>query len=104
MESASNKTAVAGAANAGLSAGDQCGNEFNTLKELIWWLIHHRRGPHPPGPDPWNELTQIAQGMQQMAIAIRFAEKNVRGTLAANGAAQATNAINRLSKQLLPQG
>jgi hypothetical protein len=74
---------------------DRCGNEFNSLRDLIWWLIHHN--PPPPPQDDWlRSLTQVAHGLQNVAYAMRIASPTLRTSLAREGLDQAKQGINAI--------
>lgn len=74
---------------------DRCGNEFNRLQELIYWLIHHH--PPPPPPDDWlGPLTEVAFGLQNVIFAAGIKEGALRTSLAKEGLEQAKRALSSI--------
>ena len=79
-----------------VSSGDgdvvYCGNQFNSLRDLILSLIHHH---HPDPPDPWiRNLTQVAEGLQTLVVSTRIHDSKLRASVAREGLENAKEGLN----------
>ncbi len=80
--------------------GGRCGNEFNSLHDLIMWLLRHKHPPHPD-PDPWyREMTKIAEGLQLIVVAAGLEDVRMRAAVTKQGVDQTTKALTTMAQQV----